>query len=663
MKLLEMKQIFNIGIIVSILWCISPPVTCLASSGISIASDSNASTPSDASSPKADRKPVASVRSEVLFYYDPEPLAADVYVRAGLFNNTEYNYHEFRNLSPRDCKREELMNVFIHWDRDEYNKNIISGKLEFQISGAFGPNTLDSDDYKLWEAGLLQFEASSQPRLNVHVRPPDMVTTYEFITPVEPSRTVKAGTSFEDAHLPDSRKLSPVDSLYDKDVWFSILWNEAQYSAGMASGAKSFVVDGAYQIASIESEDYKKMWEQGLLSPSQAPQITVKLYGKPETPIFYYNAYGDTSSYHTRVCPGTAFEQMIKPQEDRLGLKGGEWYDDTPFQIVWSTEEYQRGMTSGADSFEISGTYAPGLLGEEEQGWWNEGLIQIESGSSPGKLMIHVVEKKKIPFTISFRSGCPLFDFPTPQGASQVIGEVSLDGVNWYSEESSDNYIDNFSKNSELWICQYDEEGGLVEIPQDVPSYYRLRITGSVYEGVTDVLTINHGEGTEPDNNGDIDGNRGGGGQSETPRVNGPYQKEINPATGPGMVTGALEPLGISGAEKVLSQEMLSKNMSIPEANLKSEKMQSQESVQEETAHLEMNPNSAPSEQSNILQSSPERTTVKAAETAEVAEQELAAAKRNSSNKTSAAPLALAASIVFMGGFAALGYFHFKKRR
>lgn len=484
------KRGLLLGIIMSLIWCNF--MVCFAESGDETA------------------------KEEVIYYYDSEPLVADVYVRAEPFDRSKYHYSEWRELKCRDAEREGLTNVFIQWDWKSYDKNIEDGLLEFQIEGTFQPMYLEDEAYALWEKGLIQIEPSSQPKLNVHVRPPDFVTDYVLDEPQPFQKIVKPGTLFEDVTLPDMEKLLAVDSPYDEDVWFSIDWNKEQYDAGMASGETSFTMEGTYDISKREDALYKDLWEKGLLNPTPAPKITI--CGKPEKPMVYYPLESSNGLY-TSVRPDTSFAQVATPQVDWLGLKAGNWADALEFQIVWNEEEYKKGIESGADRFEISGTYGPGLLGEEEKSWWEEGLIQIDPSTSPDKLVVQVVRETTLPFTISFRSDCPLFYFPTPHGATQVVGRFSLDGTTWYTEESWDDYGNDFSENSELWAYQYDAEDNVITVPQEKPSYYQMIVTGSAYEGTTKIIAINHGEGTAPGDEGDIDGNRGGGSQGESERV------------------------------------------------------------------------------------------------------------------------------------------------
>lgn len=436
----------------------------------------------------------------------------------------------------------EWLYFLINWNEEEFNGGIASGQQEFIVHGVCVPDLDDWSQYDVerWQAEKIKVSDASI-QLRVHVRPQDYVAEYKN-TDEPATRKVRSCTSFEEVSFYDSAYLE-TESPYDpQKCLFHIEWSKEEYMEGIRSGKAAFTMHGNY--TACEDPEMRELLDAGLIRADGTEVLTIEVEQEPTSPRVYYDPYAWTEELHTSVSPDTPFEELDLPASSDLELLGKDYdYADVKtFSIRWNKKEYEEGIASGAKKFSISGEYTSDNLDQIEKEWWNKGLITIEGGRAVVGAIITVAEEgTDIPLSVSLhleyeKEIYPKFKFANPGNVSKVICAVSTDGVNW-EEFDATGYVENNFANYQIPAYIYDENDQLISIPDNGPSYYKMIIEGGPYAGESAVITRNppHDLTDEDD---DISGDRGGGGQGEhdrpdkdepLPPVEPPVQPPVEP--------------------------------------------------------------------------------------------------------------------------------------
>lgn len=406
------------------------------------------------------------------------------------------------------------------WNEAEFDQGMQSGQEEFTVNGSCIPD-LDywsQYDRQRWEDGKIKVKDDSM-RLHIHVRPKGYAAGYrnkdELVT-----RKVRSCTPFEDVKLYDSTYLE-TDSPYDPvRCSFQIEWSREEYEKGIESGARTFLLHGRY--TECRDQQMQKLLNDGWIQAEGTEDLIIEVEQRPTSPKVYYDPYPWTEKLYTTVSRDTPVEELNLPASGDLELRGGDDSDGKTFAIRWSREDYAKGIASGAERFSISGEYTSDCLDQVEKEWWDAGLITMEGGRAAAEAIVTVARDESIPFSVSLHLDSyedkvyPKFSLINPGKVSKVIFAVSIDGINW-SEFDAASYLENYNAEYCVPAYIYDENDRLISIPADAPSYYKMMIEGGPFDGESAVVTRNPpSDLTDEDD--DISGDRGGGGQGEHDR-------------------------------------------------------------------------------------------------------------------------------------------------
>ena len=373
--------------------------------------------------------------------------------------------------------------------------------------------------------GILQARAEEEI-----VRPPEAVTVYT-IQDEEICWEVFSDTPLEEAARWQDTVTMAVEEGNNPygdplSLDFLVTWSAEEYAAGIASGAASFSVSGT-----LGEPDWDAM--AGLVRAEGTVTAAVHVRQPPAEPEVYclypYCVGGDAPAYTIHLIAGDT--APVLPGEERFCLKG-----TTPFQgqtrsfsIVWDLGALEAGLTSGQESFYITGAYTPGAdWHPQEAGWWEEGLIQVADDTPAPRVEVRVVRDESYPFQVQVvnRGGdyVPQFSFPWISGVEAVTCAISFDRENWYEEtlwaEDYDVWGLEWQQFPDLmWGRWYDEDWNEITVPADGTFYAKISATGSALPGESDIFELRpDGEQWEmiPDDGGT--GDHGGGGQGQHDR-------------------------------------------------------------------------------------------------------------------------------------------------
>lgn len=187
----------------------------------------------------------------------------------------------------------------------------------------------------------------------------------------------------------------------------------------------------------------------------------------------------------------------------------------TEIDVEWDFSDYYEKLLKG-DDFSVIGKFK-----EEDL---NLKKIILNNGVVP-ILDVHIVEKKPIDnLELTFRNTpngyVATLDYDMPYNANKIFIEYSEDGVNWISEEQEDIMAQatlNF-EDFKLRCFRIKVEGGFRE------GYSNIVLKpGFVMDGGDDQITPD-----DEQENGDIDGDRGGGGRDDPDREDSEITGNIN---------------------------------------------------------------------------------------------------------------------------------------
>ncbi len=472
---------------------------------------------------------------DVVFFQDPEPVM-DVYLMpTSGFDDFEYKAGRYKLLTSDGTWDGDMFEIECVWDRDDFENAMDAGTREFAVHGKYVPPEPDSgfwdeETQRLWEAGQIQIKGGMDLCVNVHIRPDDYVTVYR----PDPEMQIQTiwvdrdnPTDFCNLYLMSYDSLTQEESPYDTlSLEFEILWDEASYTAGLESKADQFEITGSYGGLWSGEPWQVELWAEGLIQ-TQGSTKTIICVRDTENQV-YVNPYDNQVGYvwpcefQIYIRPGTTYEAAVFPLSGGLEPESGDLEQIRDFGLEWSRSDYEAGITSGRESFTVSGRYGPNPdWTTEDQERFADGRFRIAEDTPSPKLTVHII-KGELPFTVVMqkRDGLiPIFKFPWPNGAAKVSCDFSFDKETWYSEEIW--WSSEYDNNLAVGIAAvYDENDRMISIPEDdpFPFYCKLTVTESVFEGETKVMIIS------PDANGkwnmeeDQGGDHGGGGQGEHDR-------------------------------------------------------------------------------------------------------------------------------------------------
>ena len=469
--------------------------------------------------------------AEVRYFYDPDPLPFQAWLWPGEGLDS---IDSIRSLYQRGGD-EAWADFGVEWDRDAFDASLEAGALTFPIGGTYTGWYLDWQEQELWDQGLIQIEAGTQPTLEVHIRPEGLVSQLE---PREelPPLSVSPTAAFADAGFPDSIEMAGVPgsegAAYDTEPVFSVAWSEADYLAGLASGAAEFRVSGEYLDpkepelggALWEYLRYQALWEAGDVAFPAPLELTVRVMEAPAQPLVYESWRGEDALYYAAVAAGTPFDALGDAVPAVQTLYGVERGDGLDFLLRWDEEAYRAGMESGAESFQVPGTYA--LADEAMQGWLEAGLIRTEL--PPNSLVVQVVGAESSLLradTVKLRTLgggiAPAVLLPSLYQAARVSAAYSTDDQVWRETEIEPSYFQSYDAPDWYNIGVYDDHDEIYGVDPDGPVYLRVSVTGSAWEGEWRYTMNEKGDKPPNVNEGDDDdqgGDHGGGGQGEHAR-------------------------------------------------------------------------------------------------------------------------------------------------
>lgn len=429
--------------------------------------------------------------------------------------------------------------LYIRWDYGQIEEGLASGANEFTVTGEYisSPDWDWSEEFRvMWEEGRIQVPEEFTPKLTVHLRPDDLVTTYvQSETYAVREITVRKSVPFEDAIPVKTEWLRQEQSPYEETYCeFAVTWNRDEFESGMESGADAFIVSGRY--GACVDQEYRKLQEQGFIRADEnaAPKIKVCVQGRPEIPLVYQDLF--SGPYYVLASGSDSFASLNLPETKALSLEGTNPFANMrEFAVRWNREEFRAGIASGSESFVVNGTFVPDLLDREEREWWEEGCIRLDKEIVQPTAVVTVVKGSRIPFQVTLKpmdaeetKFFPVFKFPGLANAEQVICAYSLDKRTWYEYEVEDYEWKRYDKDISVIIPFTDEDGNFMSISPEETAYFKIMVKGSSMEGETDLCVLNEPEqgGNRQDtpviDNGDPNvGDRGGGGQGEHDRGSG----------------------------------------------------------------------------------------------------------------------------------------------
>lgn len=482
---------------------------------------------------------------DVQTHYTLNDAGFEVYIYPGVSWDEVRDNDNYTEYAMYTNGEGDSLGFLIEWSEAEFEAGMESGAEAFTVGGTCSPDVdyWSQYDRERWQAGIINVDRTDV-ELQVRVRPQTYVAVYQN-TEQPITRKVRSCTPFDEAGFYDSSNLK-TDSPFDSEICrFNIEWSEAEYLAGIESGAQVFIMHGKY--TGCEDAEMQQLLDAGMIRAGGEEELMIEVESEPASPRVYYDPYVWTEDLHTSVSRDTPLDELNLPSSNDLELKGAEYdYADTrSFSIQWSEEDYKAGLASGAKTFRISGEYTSDGLDEVEKQWWDKGLIIIDGGNKvPVEAVITVVEEgEKIPCSISLKkdwdeSVYPLFTFPNPGNVEEVICMSSLDGENWYEYDVT-TYLQNNFADYQIPAVVYDDYDELISIPGDAPSYYKIVIKGGPYAGESAVIRRNPPyDLTDADD--DISGDRGGGGQGEHDRPD--QDDEAVPPVMPPAVTPPVAP-------------------------------------------------------------------------------------------------------------------------
>ena len=191
----------------------------------------------------------------------------------------------------------EELDFSVTWDQQSYTDGMASGADWFYLTGAYtGLDEYAEGDreYDAYERGLIR--AEGEPKYLIRVNNPDSQyyynpyfprfngygNTYKFQINIPPD------TAFDQAVLPVTAYLDLFEGGGEQDkLAFGLAWNQAEYEAGLASGAEQFTLSGIYGPHDGWTEERRTRWDSGTIQilndPSNVtplPELTVHVLGE-----------------------------------------------------------------------------------------------------------------------------------------------------------------------------------------------------------------------------------------------------------------------------------------------------------------------------------------------------------------------------------------------
>lgn len=149
---------------------------------------------------------------------------------------------------------------------------------------------------------------------------------------------------------------------------FALLWDETEFHSHVDAGETEFIMTGTYGLSEWSSDELSALWEAGMVTMPEPPELAV--YIRPRDYVTVYSTPDGELVWSVKS--GAAFEEAVQYRDTVSLLPLGENpYGDPSsvnFRVVWSREEYEAGMESGAETFSVSGVYGD-PDGDALKGW------------------------------------------------------------------------------------------------------------------------------------------------------------------------------------------------------------------------------------------------------------------------------------------------------
>lgn len=168
---------------------------------------------------------------------------------------------------------------------------------------------------------------------------------------------------------------------------FVYSWDQADFDNAMDRGETLFTVQGEILPLDPQYEGWSQAqydrWDRGEIQVASGRELSVTVHIRPEALVTVYRPSVDAevqTLWIDRDSP-TPFSQLYLIDSDYL------WQEDSPydweyleFEITWDESSYIEGLASGADTFEITGSYGEAYDTNDQraEALYKKGLIRSE---------------------------------------------------------------------------------------------------------------------------------------------------------------------------------------------------------------------------------------------------------------------------------------------
>lgn len=249
--------------------------------------------------------------------------------------------------SPYDTERLDFQ---IDWDEQSYSDGMAGGADRFYVTGTYTGLYGWSEDWQqtLYNMGLIQAEGEAKTLIRIHVTGQQLYYNpysswlQKYGNPYEFQIHIRPGTGFDEAVLPAAGMLDPFEGDAMEFRAFGLSWSQEEYERGLASGADSFTVPGAYGPNLAWTAEDLADWETGaikILDNTPAPALTVNVLPDdiPFTVAMEYRSYGEELEECGGLIPTFSFPWPNGASEVTWAFSFDKetWYQNT---LAWSTE-------------------------------------------------------------------------------------------------------------------------------------------------------------------------------------------------------------------------------------------------------------------------------------------------------------------------------------